>query len=143
MCWPYIAGTPSNPSASPTWFKFTLSHTQLQAAALTNSITLYALPAGCIIHGAKLKHSVTFDGPAITEYHLSLGFAGETQALLIEYDVESIAVGSNNFAISQTFDSRDHNDVVNVLVTGRSVGANLNTSTQGTAEVWLLVSKAK
>lgn len=63
--------------------------------------------------------------------------------MLIEYDVESIAVGSNNFAISQTFDSRDHNDVVNVLVTGRSVGANLNTSTQGTAEVWLLVSKAK
>jgi len=142
MCWPFIPGTPTNPIAVPTWFKFTLSHTQLQAAALTNSITLYALPAGCIIHGVKLKHSVTFDGPAITEYHLALGFAGEIEALLIEYDVESTAVANDNFAIAQTFDSRNHAAATNVLVSARAVGANLNTSTQGTAEIWLLVSKA-
>lgn len=125
----------------PAWISpITFTHTQLQAAALTNSLLVYSLPAGGIIHGVKLKHSITFDGPAITEYWVSVGFAGDLQALLIEYDVESTPVGNDQFAISQTFDSRNHAAATSIFVGARSVGANLNTSTQGTAQLWLLVS---
>ncbi len=125
----------------PTWLSpITILHTQLQAAALTNSFLVYSLPAGGIIHGLKLKHSVLFDGPAITEYWLSVGFAGDLQALLIEYDVESTPVGNTEFAISSVFDSRNHAAATSVFVGARAVGANLNTSTQGTAQLWLMVS---
>lgn len=125
----------------PAWLSpIAISHTQFQTAGLTNSITVYTLPAGGVIHGVKLKHSVTFDGPAITEYWLSLGFAGETQALLIEYDVESTPVAADNFALSQVFDSRNHSAPVNVIMSARSVGNLLNTSQQGTAQLWLMVS---
>ena len=127
----------------PAWLApITITHVQFQTAALTNTSIVYSLPAGGIIHGVKLKHSVTFDGPAITEYWLSLGFAGESQALLIEYDVESTAVANDNFAISQVFDSRNHAAATNVIMTARSVGNLLNTSQQGTAQLWLLVSQA-
>lgn len=127
----------------PAWLApINISHTQFQTAGLTNSVTVYSLPAGGIIHGVKFKHSVTFDGPAITEYWLSLGFAGETQALLIEYDAESTPVANDNFAISQVFDSRNHVAATNVIMTARSVGNNLNTSQQGTGQLWLLVSQA-
>ena len=127
----------------PAWLPpITLTHVQFQAAVLTNNILVYSLPAAGIIHGVKLKHSVLWDGPAITEYWLSVGFLGDLQALLIEYDVESTPVGATEFAISQTFDSRNHSAVTDVKVGARSVGANLDTSTQGTAQLWLLVSFA-
>jgi len=129
--------------AVPAWYPaFTITHIQFQAAALTNDISLYALPRGGIIHGVKLKHSVLWDGPGITEYWLSVGFVGDLQALLIEYDVESTPVGNTEFAISQTFDSRNHGATTDIRVGARAVGANLNASTQGTAQVWLLLSFA-
>lgn len=140
--WVGVNGIPGPHSGTiiPAWTSIDLSHTQFQTAALTRSIVVYQLPAGGIIHGVKLKHSVTFDGPAITEYWLSVGFLGDTQALLIEYDVESTAVANDNFAIAQTFDSRNHAAATDVYVSARSVGNNLNTSQQGTAKLWLLVS---
>lgn len=120
----------------------TITHTQFQAAALTNNIVVYSLPAAGFIHGVKLKHSVIWDGPAITEYWLSVGFTVNVAALLIEYDVESTPVGDTEFAISGTWDSRNHAAATDVRVAARSVGANLNTSTQGTAQLWLMVSFA-
>lgn len=138
--WPYPIPSAAYPGPTPTWFKFPISHVDLQAAALTNSITIYTMPAAGLIHGVKLKHSVLFTGPAVTNYFLSVGFTGGTANLLIEYDVMNTAIGDQNFAISHTFDSRDHAAPVNVLLTGRSGGANLNQSTGGTAELWLCVS---
>lgn len=98
------------------------------------------MPAAGLIHGVKLKHSVLFTGPAITNYYLSVGFATQPAALLIEYDVMNTAIGNQNYAIAHTFDSRDHGAPLNVLLTARTIGANLDQSTSGTAELWLCVS---
>lgn len=119
------------------WHKFTVTHTQLQAAALSNDIEIASLAPGEIIHGVKLKHSALFTGPAITNYFLSLGFAGGLQDLLIEYDVKTTAVGDTNFAVAHTFDTRNHAAAVSVRIAARSVGANLSTSTGGSVDVWL------
>lgn len=127
----------------PTWQNpINITHTELQAAALTNSVIKYTLPPAGIIHGVKLKHSVTFLGGAITEYNLSVGFLGLLQALLIEYNVLGTAVAADNFALAGTFDSRNHSANTSVYVAARSVGANLNASTQGLAQLWILVSRA-
>jgi hypothetical protein len=127
----------------PAWdTPIVVTHTQLQAAALTNSIVLTSLPAGTVLHGIKLKHSEVFDGPGITDYFLSIGWNGENpQGLLIEYDVENTAVGNTNFALSGMFESRNHAAAVNLILSARSIGANLDQSTTGSAQIWLLVSR--
>lgn len=126
--------------AVPYWFKFSITHTQLQAAALLNNIELYSMPAGGLIHGAKLKQSIAFAGAGITSYDISLGFAGELEALLPLYPVD-VAPANDVFAIAQTFDSRNHGAAVSVKVSAVSVGANLDQSTAGAADIWLLVSE--
>jgi len=111
----------------------TLLHAQLQDASLTKSITLFALPAGAIVLFIRLKHSVIFTGPAITAYYLMIGIAGGIQDLMTEYDVMGSAVSNTEYAESFSAQSFDFNNPVNLLISARSVGANLNTSTAGTA----------
>ena len=133
--------SPANPGSFPYWFEFCFSHTDFQAAALTNSIVAYSLPAGGFIHGVKLKHSIAFAGTGITGYDLEVGFSGALDDLLIAYPVDT-APANDTFAISQTFDSRNHGAATDVLLTAISTGANLDQSTAGDVCLWLLVSKA-
>lgn len=140
--WPLPTPVPPAPGPFSWWFKFSITHLALQAAALTNTAIIYAMPAGGVIHAAKLKHSIAFTGPAITDYYLSLGFAGETESLLIEYNVLTTAPGDQFFALSHCLDSRDHAAPANVLIAARSVGANLDQSRTGAADIWLYVSQA-
>lgn len=131
---------PDDLGAVPYWFKFPITHTDLQAAALVNNIELYSMPAGGLIHGAKLKQSVTFAGVGITSYDISIGFAGELEALLPLYPVD-VAPANDVFAIAHNFDSRNHGAAVSVRVNAISVGADLDQSTAGTADIWLCVSE--
>lgn len=124
----------------PEWQKLSVVHTQFQTAGLTQNISLYSLPAGGLIHGVKLKQSIAFAGVGITGYFLSLGFVGALDDLLIEYSVTP-AVANDVFAISQTFDSRNHGAAVDVRIAARSTGANLDQSTAGAADIWLLISR--
>jgi len=142
--WPAVTipiPTPTAPGSFPYWFKFCFSHTDFQTAGLTNSITAYALPAGCIVHGVKLKHSVAFAGTGITAYNLSVGFSGALDDLLIAYPVTP-APANDLFALGLNFDSRNHAAAVNILLTAESTGANLDQSTAGDVCLWILVSEA-
>jgi hypothetical protein len=123
----------------PLWTKLSVVHAQFQVAGLTQNISLFSLPAGGLIHGVKLKTSEAFAGVGITGYFLSIGFVGALDDLLIEYSVTP-AVANDTFAIAQTFDSRDHGAAVDVRIAARSTGANLNQSTAGAADIWLLIS---
>ena len=124
----------------PYWFKFSITHIDLQAAALGNDIELYSMPAGGLIHGAKLKQSIAFAGAGITAYDLSIGFAAGLESIMPLYDVTA-APANDVFAIAQDFDSRNHGAAVSVKVAAVSVGANLDQSTAGAADLWLLVSE--
>lgn len=126
--------------AIPAWQKFSVSHLDFQTAGLTQNISLYSLPAGGLIHGVKLKTSEAFAGAGITDYFLSLGFVGALDDLMIEYSVIP-AVANDTFAIAQTFDSRNHGAAVDVRIAARAVGANLDQSTAGEADIWLLISR--
>ena len=141
MCGCNGFGGGGNPGVNiPAWQKLSVVHTQFQTGGLTQNISLYALPAGGLIHGVKLKPSVAFAGAGITGYFLSIGFIGALDDLLIEYPVTA-AVANDTFAISQTFDSRNHGAAVDVRIAARSTGANLNQSTAGAADIWLLISR--
>lgn len=138
---PNSLGTSSILTAQPTWIKFSKTHTDLQAAATTNNIELYSMPAGGVISGVKVKHSVQFAGTGITQYDVSLGIAGTLEQFAPKFTV-SVAVGNTAFQIVNTVDSENHGAVVSVRLAAYSTGANLSASTAGTVEIWLLLSKA-
>lgn len=127
---------------TPGWVFIDVTHTMFQVAALTQSINLWLLEAAGVIHYKILKHSVVFDGPGITDYFLSIGIAGATADLLPEYDVESNAVAATNYAEDSMEQSYNMGGTQQLIITARSVGANLNASTTGAARIALLLSKA-
>ncbi len=124
----------------PAWTKIAVPHTWFQTGALTQNVNLFALPPGGLIHGVKLKTSIAFAGVGITGYFLSIGFLGALDDLMIEYSVTP-APANDLFAISQTWDSRNHGAISDVRIAARSTGANLSFSTAGQADVWLLISR--
>ena len=64
---------------TPTWIQFDFTFAQFAAAAMNTAITLYSLPAGGQIGGAKLKHSASFDGTGIASVEASVGIVGSLE----------------------------------------------------------------
>lgn len=125
--------------AFPQWFKVQITHTQLQAAALTNNITLYTLPAGGVIHGVHLKQSTAFAGTGITAYTVSVGLTSFAERYASLYNVFAAAAAQTK-QISNVMDSPDNASSTAIKLFAVSVGANLNASTAGVLEVGLLLS---
>lgn len=115
--------------------KVNIDHTMFQTAGLSNSITLWPIPAGALCLGSRLKCGSAWLGGAITNYFLSLGVAGATQDLMTEYDAMNIVVSDTEYAEAFAFQSFNYNAAVNLVVTARSVGGNLSLSTQGVGVV--------
>ncbi|MFA6582673.1 MAG: hypothetical protein WCS77_00095 [Elusimicrobiaceae bacterium] len=124
-----------------TWTKYTLGYATLSAAALVNSADLFTLAAGQIIHAVKIKHSAQFAGGAITEYYISVGLVGNTSKYAPEYAGHA-AVADDTFDINLGLFGENNASGTAVKVTARSVGANLDTASQGSVDIWVLTSLA-
>jgi len=133
-------GTPVNPPHSPTWFKFSVTHLDFQIGALTNDIELYSMPAESVLHGAILKPSTTFLGGAISSYKLSLGLTGDLQRYMNLADVFTGPVAGDYFYDSSFMEARSFTVATSIRIAAQSIGANLSASTQGAADIWLLIS---
>lgn len=127
--------------AVPRWKKYTVTHTALQAAAMANDIQLFSAVAGSIIHGVKIRHTVQFAGTGITDYKISVGIVGNLTKYATAFDVDTAPSGTN-FQLSSTVGSEDHTTPVSIRVAATSTGANLDQSTAGSVEVWVLESVA-
>lgn len=126
----------------PRWVKVgnAIAHTALQAAALTNDIELFVLPAKGVIHAVKIKHSVAFSGGAISNYLLSVGVAGTLAKYAAPYSVFG-AVAETAFGFTAQAGAETHNaSGKSIRLAAESVGANLNASAAGTVDVWVLYS---
>jgi hypothetical protein len=134
-------GTPGNPTVIPTWMKFSVVHTQFQVAALTTDIELYAMPATGIIGAAVMKPTIAWAGTGITEYFLSLGLTANLQKYMGYFSVTP-AVSATYQLVSQILnDVPNFTAATSIRIAAQSVGANLNQSTAGTADIWLLIAK--
>lgn len=137
-------GTPSNLTPVPTWIKFSVTHAQLQAAALTNSVELYSAPSRFVLSGVIMKPTIKFAGPGFTAYNLGLGLVGvgNLEKYLLYSDVFVNAVSDTNFFTAGHFPfSENWGAVTSVRATAQAVGANLSVSTAGAADYWLLLSR--
>lgn len=125
----------------PTWIKFTVTHTQLQAAATSNNILLFTLPAGGVLGGVKTKHSVAFAGGSIASYTISVGLVGNLQKYSPAFDVFQ-AVGNTLMQMSNVLASENQAATVAIQIAAVATGANLSASTAGSVDIWLLLSVA-
>lgn len=133
---------PTAIGAVPVWVKVgvAISHVAFQAAATTNSITLFTLiPAGTI-HAVKIKHSTAFGGGAITAYTLSVGIAGTLAKYATAFDVFQ-AVSNTAMQMTGVTGTENNGAGTAILITATSTTANLNASTTGAVDVWVLLSK--
>lgn len=126
----------------PRWKKVgdAISHTDFQAAAETENYSLFTLPGGGIIQGVKLKASEAFAGAGITSYKLSVGIVGALTKYSAPYDVlQAVAVGEFGFYHEQGAETHDPAGT-GIVVNAVSEGADLDQSSAGTLDVWVLYS---
>jgi len=118
------------------WEKYTVTHTQLQTAALTNDIELLSLGAKEEISGVITKQSIAFAGTSITAYTIGVGITGELDKYAPPFDVFQ-AVGSTVFDNNVISEVEDFVSATSVRVSAVSVGANLDQSTAGSVDIWI------
>ena len=129
----------SNVTNIPVWFKLTLSHTAFQAASTTNDINLLTLPSAGVVHAVKIKHSLQFTGTGMSSYTISVGITGNLTKYASAFDVFQAVTGTA-FQLSNVVQSENHNSSVSVRIAATS-NVNLDQSTAGTVEVWVLLSR--
>ena len=125
---------------APSWTKYTKTFADFSLGALTNTITLFTLPAGGVIHFNKMKHSTAFSGGAITSYVISIGIAGSLTKYAGAFDVFQV-VGNTTFQITEGVGSESHSAGVNITATA-TASHNLNTAAAGSCDFWIWTSIA-
>lgn len=123
----------------PVWTKYTVSYSDLSAAALTKSITIATVPAKTVLHAVGIKHSASFTGGAIATYTLEVGITGTTARYASPFNVLQ-APGDTVGQISGGTWSEDFANPVAIKLTATSTGANLDQATAGSATIWLYTS---
>lgn len=130
-------------TGSPTWTKVTKTYSDLSAGGTTNDIEVYSLPAKSVLHAVAMKHSVQFSGGTISQYALTVGLTGQLARYTPTTLQAASAVSSSNFVDSATAnlpEPRDFTSATSIRLSATSVGGNLNAATQGSVDVWVLVS---
>jgi len=119
----------------PVWVKYTIPFGSLTAAALTQTITLFTLPARAKLIGVTLKHSAQFTAAGLTSLNLTLGSSVDPQRYAGALNI-STAVSDTNFYDAGYYNSQTMAaDAVNAVFT--AVGANLNTLAAGSVDIWI------
>jgi len=135
----FAVPTASPATNSPSWTKYTISHTALQTASVTNTIDLATLPLKTVLHQIMIKQSTAFAGSSITAYTLSVGITGSLQKYSASYDVFQ-SISDTARSITQIEDVPSFSSSTTLKLTATSTGANLNSSTTGSVDIWLLTS---
>ncbi len=130
-----LGGTPTL-DAVGRWFKVVLSALDFTAAASSQSLTLFQLPAGGVIEMIKAKHSEAFAGGAISAYTIELGITGTPKKYMSPFDVFS-APAATNHRVSTSGDEESHDELTDILVTGEATGGNVDDAMAGTVEIWV------
>ncbi len=121
------------------WIQVTKSYTDFSAAATTNTIDLYTLPTKGVLHNIFMKHSAQFLGGGITAYTIGTGITGDLNRYTYDFDVYQ-TVGDKIFGQYVYGAIEDYGNATTIKITAKSVGANLNAATQGSAEFQIFLS---
>jgi hypothetical protein len=109
------------------------------AAATTQTITLFTMPAQGKLLGLTLKHATAFSGTGITDVTVSCGWSGSATAysgttLDIFQSVGNTAMLDQGGWYSPNFGAHA------VTLTFSATGANLNNISAGSLTVWVVTT---
>lgn len=134
------SGTVSYHSPPARWVKVTKTYADLSAAALTNDIEVFSLPAGWAVHTAFFKTSAAFTGGAIAAYTLSVGPTGSLLKYVAAFDALQ-AIGNTVAPVSVLTIPVVENwgAATSIRLSAISTVANLSAATAGSVDVYLHV----
>ncbi len=123
-------------SSSINWQKVTLPYTSFQTAGLTNAVTAITLQAKQVVHAAYLNITQAFSGT--TTLTLSFGPSGN----LTKY--VAAASGAITGVLASALTSTDLpsiSGITNIQVNATATIQNLSSLSQGSVDVYLLISQ--
>ena len=134
-----VWGGLASSTANPIWTKYTFSHTALQTAATTNDIQLFLLPIKGMIQQIVIKHSTPFTGTGFSAYTLSVGISTNFTKYAAAFNVFQ-ATSDTARSITQADDIESFSGTTSIRLRATSTGGNLNASTAGSVDIWVLSS---
>ena len=135
-----MAGLVSPPGAQQ-WRKFSVDVSEFSQSDFDQDNELFQLQAGEVIHATKIKHGASWTGGTVSEAYLSIGVAGDLTRYASPFDVFQ-APGNQTFQLTDGFGSENHGGTTSIRIELTTNGGFISTLTTGTADIWVLISKA-
>lgn len=130
---------PTGATGGLAWTKYTVTFTQLSAAALTNNIELFQLAAKETVQSVVVKASAAFTGGLIATYTVSVGPAGNLVKYAVAFNVFQ-APATNLSSVNILPGVEDFSSATSIRISAISTVGNLNAATAGSVDVWVLKS---
>jgi hypothetical protein len=118
------------------WIKINKTFSDFSAAALTNTITIYSLPAKQMIHATQIIVTTSFAGGSIVTYTISVGIGGNNSKYVPPLSVAPLGI----LAVSTSMGLESTSGSTNIQATATSTIGSLNAATQGSVDIYLLIS---
>jgi hypothetical protein len=128
-------------AGSDGYTKVTVPYSSLTAAALTQTLTLFALPAAAVLKDIFVKHSVAFTASGLTSLVVGVGIASSHNQFIAGFDVKQTVSDTAWDAVASQYLASWANQT-NIVLTATAVGANLSTLSAGSVDIyynWLAV----
>lgn len=132
---------PDNLGPQRQWIRVgsALTFTSFSAAALSNSIPLFLLPASVLCSAIKIKHQTSFTGGSISAYTVSVGDVSTPTLYASAFNVFQ-AAGPTIYQLSNELTGESTTAAVQIYATATAVGANLSAATAGVLNIWAELS---
>lgn len=131
-----LTGKP-NLSIIPTWIKITKTYSDFASAGVTNTINIYTLPAKSVVHATIVNPTATFTGGTINAYALSVGLVTVAD---LAAAVSLFTIPTRPFPSALTLAGK-FGTTDTITATATSGVGLLNAATQGSVDIYLLISQ--
>jgi len=123
----------------PTWQKVTIGFAAIQTAALTNTLPLITLPTLGIVHAAFANVTTLFSGGAIATITVNVGPAGSLAKYMAASSIATAVLVAGVAPLTPGPESNSTTTAIQAVFI--STVANLSALTQGSIDIYLLVSQ--
>jgi hypothetical protein len=130
------AALPANIGNVPHWIEVPIPAFTAGSPVDAN---LILLPAGAVVHGAKIKHSASFTGTN-TSFTISVGTVGAETSLIPAFDVFQ-SPSNTGFSYNNVVAHWNHGSPTQIVVRA-TCDSSADSVGAGAGSVWLLVSVA-
>lgn len=125
------------------WIKITRQYSDFSISSNERIINLYNLDSTQILHGCKISRASDFLGGGIIDYAISVEYVtDETSGSIGEVSVYTDEFDTTPYYSSSGYLYNIWSVPSGVIISAKatSTGGDLDEATQGTVDIWLLIS---